>query len=62
MIFRERFNADGQVNKTYREIAQKICPSINNGELFVSGIIRSMIRIMNHPLRRRKWDLNALLK
>ncbi len=60
IIFHERFQADGQVNKPYREIAQEICPSITNGELFVSGIIRSMIRMMNHPLKRRKWDLNAM--
>ena len=61
-IFRERFHSDGQVNKPYREIANEICPSISNGEAFVSGIIRSMIRMMNHSLKRRKWDLNCISK
>jgi len=59
-IFRERFHSDGKVRKPYRDIANETCPSIANGETFVLGIIRSMIRMMNHTLKRRKWDLNYM--
>ena len=59
-IFQERFHTNGQVKISYRGIAQDICPSISNGDKFVSGIIRSMLRMMNHPLKRRKWDLNMV--
>ncbi|MEK7699411.1 MAG: hypothetical protein AAB332_03320, partial [Planctomycetota bacterium] len=40
-----------------REIAQDNYPSLSSGDQFVSGIIQSMLRIMNHPLRRCRWDL-----
>jgi hypothetical protein len=59
-IFRERFHLDGRVKKTYGEIAQNICLSTINADKFVSGIIQSMLRKMNHPMRRRMWDLNIL--
>ena len=51
---------DGQVKKSYGEIAKNICLSTINEEKFVSGIIQSMLRKMNHPMRRRMWDLNIL--
>jgi len=61
-IFRERFHLDGQVKKSYGEIAQNICLSTSNADKFVSGIIHSMLRRMNHPMRRHMWDLNHINK
>jgi len=61
-IFRDRFNADGEVVKSIREIAQNHRIAVKNVEQFISGIILSMLRRMNHPLRRRKWDLNMKSK
>ena len=61
-IFRERFNADGKAANSYRVIAQKLNIPTNNVEQFVSGIIQSTFRIMNHSIRRRQWDLNIKAK
>jgi len=57
-IFRARFHLDGQVKKSYGEIAQTINLLTTNADKFVSGIVQSMLRRMNHPSRRRMWDLN----
>ena len=58
-IFRERFNTGGKVEKSYREILENCNISVINHEKFIASIIQSMLRIMGHPLRRRKWNLNT---
>ena len=55
-IFRARFHKNGSTNKSYREISEQFNLCMKNADQFVAGIISTMIRVMNHPLRRRKWD------
>lgn len=55
-IFHARFHKNGSINKSYWKISEQFTLRMKNGDQFVAGIISTMIRVMNHPLRRKKWD------
>ena len=56
-IFRSRFNQDGTVRHSYREIAKqfRLLPE-DKGSTFVARIIERMLQMLNHPHRRPHWD------
>ena len=60
-IFRARFHKNGSINKSYTDISDQFNLCIKNADQFVAGIISTMIRVMNHTLRRRKWDKEIIL-
>ncbi|OEU52821.1 MAG: hypothetical protein BA872_02920 [Desulfobacterales bacterium C00003060] len=55
-IFRARFNLDGTVRRSYAQIAAQTDVPVRDKAGFVAGIIRGMLRVMNHPYRRMHWD------
>ena len=55
-IFRAGFHKNGSINKSYTDISDQFNLCIKNADQFVAGIISTMIRVMNHTLKRRKWD------
>ncbi len=57
-IFCARFNKDGTIRKTYKEIAEDLSLEIDKADKFVHSIILTMIKRMMHPNRIKQWNKN----